>query len=284
MSKILFFTNVKNSITFILKHVFLFTINNILLDLCFFRKISQILGPNHSLVNFKHYSKLTLILFVCSYIFFVVKSILYCTAAEDDSTGAKTGFLDYFSEIFDRFFAVLSTGLMFIGFTIITSILLILPGLFFINCGIYFIVYCAGKTPRIKSLNETKSKYIGFETISKSWEICEYKRFKLVFTNLLMCALTYFTLIYINTRTFSISYYGNINNLLKLLLLDTFLIFIIQTGFTLDRLDSEDLEESISQEKQKKYEMEKSNIDYSLDRKVKQAKGLSEFYEPKKLR
>lgn len=284
MHNIYFFRNLKDTILFSLKYIFLLFILNIFCDIVLLKKLLLILdGKFYFFVNNFVNSSITYYSIILL-IFTTIKIIIYANINEYKMNGDSFGISDCIGEIFGKFYQTFVSMLMFI-FIIVVSSIAIIPGIILFNGWLYFLIYCTAKNPKVRNKNDTDVKYIGFDAFSKSWEITIGKRTKLILSNILLILFLYFCYLLIKINDFIILERYEASELAAMFIVDFFIIFAIKSGYKLDKVSEEEMDSVLYSEKERKLIIDRKQSDYKFDRFGEYAKNNAEGnYVKKKIK
>lgn len=259
--KLSFFKNFLLSFLFFLKHIILFIIINVFCY-CVFRKYL------YTIMVDIIYNRLDLDTFVDNNFFLdiipftiittltlIVKIGFYVIALNNDKEEIENDIVIYFSDFFSNLF-YLFAGIYIFLFLLILASILIIPGItFFIYYSFFPIFLVVRKTRDGK-------KYGQLEAISKSFSITKGYRFELlVFNSLIVFSILYFVFI---SRYYIILAGGyNAMLLIRLFLIDFVIIYILNIGFNLEKIENEYTAEVEKMEKESK---------------LQQIRGISNLY------
>ena len=270
---------VKSSGLFLLKHIIIIFILNILAVSCFNGCLVNLFSDKFYFRTNNIINSFNVFALILSILMLSVKLIVYSSAINNEGN-SDLNIFDYISEISDRFVNVFVVLIVVLLATFISSIFFILPGIYIFSSIIYSLIFCGGKVINSKNRNKFQESYNLNNSISRSLEITKGHRFSLTIYNTILISLLV-SLLYFFDYNFYPNDFINFNYLTKFFIFDAFVITVLQFGFILDKIEDKEYESLRAKEKTKKYEMDKNKTRLAKDTKLK---DLSESYIKKKIR
>ncbi len=175
----------------------------------------------------------------------LVKIGFYVIALNNDKEEIENDIVIYFSDFFNNLFYLFSGLYIFVFLFLFSSIFLVIPGIiFFTYCSFFSMFLIVRKTRDGK-------KYGQLEAISKSFSITKGQRLKLLFfNNLIIWPILFFIFI----SRYSVILIGGYNAMIiiRLFLIDFVIIYLLNIGFNLEKIENEYIAEVEKKEKESK--------------------------------
>lgn len=281
MAKLSILQITKDSGLFVIKHVFIIFILNLLAVHCFDGYLINLFNNTFYFRTNKIINSYNLFALLLSIVVLSIKFIVYSSTINNESSnGSNFNMFDYISEISERFINVFTVTVVVLLATVISSIFFIIPSIYVFSLIVYSLVFCGGKVINSKNKNNFQQNYNLNSSMSRSLEITKGHRFSLCIYNTVLFVLL-FCLLYFFDYNFYTNDFINSNYLIKFCIVDIFVIIVLEFGFILDKIEDKEYESLRAKEKSKKYEMDKNKTRLSQDSKIK---NLSESYIKKKIR
>lgn len=174
----------------------------------------------------------------------IVKTGFYVIAINNDKEDVNNELIIYISDFLNNSFYLFTSSFVFLFLFLFMSIL-ILPGIIFVNCCIFYIIFALLR----KQTNDKRYTQTG--SISKSFSITKGNRIKLVFFNSILLCLFIFS--YLNFN-YPIMLGGfNINFFIKQIFIDFLIVYFLNVGFDLEKIENKKMEEIESKERENEY-------------------------------
>ncbi len=182
--------------------------------------------------------------FIVTTLAIIVKVGFYVIALNNDKEEIENDIIIYFSDFFNNLFYLFS-GLYIFVFLFLFSLILVIPGIiFFTYCPFFSMFLIVRKT-------RDNKKYGQLEAISKSFSITKGQRLKLlIFDNIIIFSILFFVFKYRYGMILVGGY--NVMMILRLFLIDFIIIYILNIGFNLEKIENEYIAEVEKREKESK--------------------------------
>ena len=240
--------NLLKSPFILLKHILLFCIINSLMYYLFnnflFNLMVEFLStPLTRLIRNEYFVADVVLYYFCVILKTIIVASFFVLALNNDNEEIKNDLFLYITDFFSASYNIILSALAFIVMTVF-SCLGVITFVFFINFCIFFLVFATVRK------NEKEERFSAVASVSESFKLTKTFRTKLFIFNTILFSIVAFVLyilpdeIYVDT--FNISY------LIKLYIIDTTIVYIIKTCFSMEKIRNEKIEET----KQKEMENE----------------------------
>lgn len=227
-----------------------------------FNVLSELLNSRISYFIDNKYLNLNIILLAFLIITkFIIKYSFYTIALHNDIEEIKNDITIYVGDFITNVFSILVSGYLFVILGIIFGATIIGLPIYFNYC-IFFMIYVLA----IKK-SGSGSAYTSLESISKSFSITKGMRFKILFVNTIIMTLCVLAIFYMPEEV--IVNKLNISFLLKILIVDFILVYLLRIGFELDKIETKQFEEVQQKEMNRRFEEAKAKMSVDATTGVK---------------
>jgi hypothetical protein len=241
--------NLLRAFLFLLRHVVLVIAVNVFVKLFFHGFIFRLLDDTmargiDNVFGGYIFSGRNIVLAFTTSLALIVKLGFYVIAINNDRENVENEVMIYFSDFIANMYYIFTSTYTFLFLLMFLSIF-VLPGIIFLNCCTYFIIYSVFKR------QENAKRYGPIEAILKSFSASNGNRLKLILCNTILFALS--VVILINSN-FSIIISGiSIIPVVKMCIVDFNIAYLLNIGFDIDKIQSMKMEEVKQNEVENQY-------------------------------
>ena len=248
--EIQFIKNFFKSILFFIKHIVLFLLLNGILYFLFNNFLFDVLDRTFTVklarvINGEYVNPPMIFFIFLIIIKIIVKLSFYTVAINNDLEEVKNDVIIYIGEFLNNIYYIFMSGYAFVLLGLLISAPII-TGIFYFNYCIFFMIYAI-----IRKKNNSGERYSPIETISKSFAITKGKRIRLFIVNTIIITLTLLVMKYLPEEI--IVNKVNINYLVKMLIFDFIIVYLLKIGFVLDKIETARIEEIQRKEMENQY-------------------------------
>lgn len=200
--------------------------------------------PLNSLINNVYFIPELFLYCVCVVLKTIVIASFYIIAMNNDSEDIKNELLLYITDFSAASFNAVMSGLTFVILTLFSCLGIVAP-IFFVNYCIFFLVFATVRK------NEKGDRFSAVASISESFKLTKTFRLKLFLINTIVIFGSLFIVYMMPTEIYIDTF--NISYLLKILITDLVIIYLIKTCFEMEKIRNKKLEEIRQKEVQDKY-------------------------------
>ena len=255
--EIQFIKNFFKSILFFIRHIILFLLLNGILYFLFNSFLFDVLDRTFTVklakvINGKYLNPPMIFLIFVIITKIIVKLSFYTIALNNDFEDIKNDIMIYVGDFINNIYHIFISSYAFIFLGVLISAPII-TGIFYFNYCIFFMIYVIARRK-----NSSEERYNPIETISKSFAITKGNRIKIFIVNTLIIISTLFLINQLPNEI--IVNKVNINYLIKMLIFDFIILYLLKIGFVLDKIDNAKIEEAKQKEMEKQRDASKAFV------------------------
>lgn len=277
--KLQIFKNIFKSLLFFLKHILLFVILNSILyylfNSFFYGILNNFFGAQLNTRIGNDYITSSVIFYIFLMITkIIIKLSFYTIAINNDIEDIGNDITIYLGDFVSNILYIFLSGYTFVIFGVILVIIPILPP-FYLNFCCFFMMYTISKRK-----SGSDERYKAVEAISESFSITNGSRIKIMFFNTIIMVSCVLGIYFMPERV--VVHGLDISYILELLIVDFLLVYIIRTGFDLDKIENDKVDQIINKELNNSMDMLAATTNAKIGKTLLKADNLAKVKKKRK--